>query len=78
MEENINKNLEMPKDYGKHFDDEESNPTPEDYKDTPTSDLFAIVCEECSKETILDMAEQYIPEYEIREFLFACMGLNIE
>lgn len=50
----------------------------EDYKDVPTSDLFATVCKECSTETILDMAEQYIPEDEIREFLFACMGLTIE
>lgn len=59
---------------GEH--DEET--TVEDYKDTPTCDLFQIVHENCSKETILDMAEQFIGEDEIRNFLFACMGLTIE
>lgn len=57
------------------IDDE---PTIEDYKDTPTSDLFAIVASECQKETILSVAERYIDEQNIREFLFACMGLTIE
>lgn len=55
-------------------------PTIEDYEDTPTSDLFAIVAKECSKETILSVAEGYVgsTDTEIREFLFACMGFNIE
>lgn len=69
-------------EYGDIVEINEDNdePTIEDYKDTPTSDLFAIVAEECSKETILSVAEGYVgsTDTEIREFLFACMGFNIE
>lgn len=53
-------------------------PSIEDYDNIPTSDLFAIVAEECQKETILSVAEGYIGEQNIREFLFACLGFNIE
>lgn len=69
-------------EYGDIVEVNEDNdkPTIEDYEDTPTSDLFAIVASECSKETILSVAESYVgsTDTEIREFLFACMGFNIE
>ena len=48
------------------------------YKNVPTSDLFQLVAEECQKETILDMAEQFIGKASIRTFLYACLGLDIE
>lgn len=50
------------------------------YKDTPTSDLFAIVAEQCQVETILSVAEGYVAttDAEMREFLFACLGFDIE
>lgn len=52
--------------------------TREYYDSFSNSDLFAIVCEECQKETILDMAEQFIDEDDVRNFLLACLGCNIE
>lgn len=52
--------------------------TREYYDSFPNSDLFGIVCEECQKETILDMAEQFIDEDDVRNFLLACLGVNIE
>lgn len=59
---------------------EPKEPTIDDYKNTPTSDLFAMVCEECQVETVLAVAEGYVAttDAEMREFLFACLGFNIE
>ena len=49
-----------------------------DYSDTTTQDLFAMVCKECDVETVLDIAEAYIGEDKIREFLMACLGKSVE
>lgn len=56
----------------------EANPSEEDYKNMPTSDLFQVVCEGCSKETILEQAEGYLGDDKVREFLLACLGVDIE
>lgn len=39
-----------------------------------------MVCEECQVETVLSVAEGYVAttDAEMREFLFACLGFNIE
>lgn len=47
-------------------------------EDVPTSDLLQSVCEDCSAETIIENAENYIPETEFREFLLACLGYDIK
>ena len=47
-------------------------------EDVPTSDLLQSVCEDCSAETILDNAENYIGENDFREFLLACLGYDIK
>ena len=49
-----------------------------DYSDTTTQELFAMVCNECDVETVLDTAEAYISEDTIREFLTACLGESVE
>ena len=49
-----------------------------DYSDTTTQELFAMVCKECDVETVLDNAEGYIGEDNIREFLMACLGQSVE
>ena len=43
-----------------------------------TQELFAMVCNECDVETVLDTAEAYISEDKIREFLMACLGKSVE
>ena len=50
----------------KEFDDE-----------TPTSELLAYVLDECDKETILENAEGFLGEKEMRLFLLACLGEDI-
>ena len=49
-----------------------------DYSKTSTQDLFAMVCKQCDVETVLDNAEGYIGEDNIREFLMACLGQTVE
>ena len=49
-----------------------------DYSKTSTQDLFAMVCKQCDVETVLDNAEGYIGEDNIREFLMACLGQSVE
>ena len=59
-------------------DDVEEDEARKVYEDMPTSDLFASVAEQCQVDTILSVAEGYIGEENIREFLMACLGFNIE
>ena len=49
-----------------------------DYSDTTTQDLFAMVCKECDVETVLDNAEAYVSEDNLREFLMACLGESVK
>ena len=49
-----------------------------DYSETTTQDLFAMVCEECDVETVLDNAEAYVSEDNFREFLLTCLGESVD
>ena len=49
-----------------------------DYSKTSTEELFDMVCKQCDVETVLDNAEGYISEDNIREFLMACLGQSVE
>ena len=57
-------------------EDEDEDDARKTYKSMPTSDLLAAVAEECQVSTILSVAEDYIGEEKIREFLMECLGFD--
>ena len=49
-----------------------------DYSKTSTEDLFAMVNEVCDMVILLDNIKVYMDEYNIREFLIACLVKSVE